>query len=690
MSATERRGLGLTWKVFAATAGVVVAALGIAIAITATVASSTAQRDLDRRLANTARVAEQNIAAENAKLSAGAGAAAQNVQMMVAIISGNASTILDQAGVFREILGADYTLITDNAGIMQARTDIPGAFGDSLGESPLIGGALAGRQIAGYVNQRDSALFLAVATPLKNQATDVVQAVLLAADQVTDSVAQEIQRASGSHAVFYVLGENEEPIVVASTLPRNDGLTLAMRAMITPEAMGDSAARRVEAVVGDTVLVGNNVPFINPGLDRPMGGYVLLRSRAEALAGYVRIRNTLVIVGLGGLLLALLASYLVARQITKPVRKLSYAANRVAEGDYSAQLPSGGGDEIGQLANSFRHMVQELKAKQQLVEYLSSSAGSAATQPIYTAGGNVASPTMVRSVAGATGMLAVGQTFANRYEVKSMLGMGGMGVVYRAMDKELGEPVAIKTLKADAMASDPSLLARFKDEIRLARKITHRNVVRTYDLGEIEGMYYITMEFVEGQSLKHLIQSRGSLPVAVALTVGKQLCRALEVAHEQGVIHRDIKPQNLIIEPSGTLKVMDFGIARLATRSEGVTQAGMAIGTPEYMAPEQLLGENVDFRADLYAAACVLFECLTGRPPFVADNPITLVAKQLEETPPAPSSVNPDVPDDLSALILRTLSKDANARPQSATALHDALDAVEENAVTATNLAVVA
>ena len=190
------------------------------------------------------------------------------------------------------------------------------------------------------------------------------------------------------------------------------------------------------------------------------------------------------------------------------------------------------------------------------------------------------------------------------------------------------------------------------------------------------GLYYITMEFVEGQSLKHLIQSRGQLPVPVALTVGKQLCRALEVAHEQGVIHRDIKPQNLIVEPSGTLKVMDFGIARLASRKDGVTQAGMAIGTPEYMAPEQLLGENVDFRADLYAAGCVLFECLTGRTPFVADSPITLVAKQLEELPPSPSSLNADVPEPLSQLVLRTLSKDPAERPASAAILHDALDRI--------------
>jgi serine/threonine-protein kinase len=249
-----------------------------------------------------------------------------------------------------------------------------------------------------------------------------------------------------------------------------------------------------------------------------------------------------------------------------------------------------------------------------------------------------------------------------------------MGVVYRARDRQLDEVVALKLLRPEALAADPTQLDRFKQEIKLARKIAHRNVVRTYDLGEIGGLYYITMEFVEGQSLKHVIEARGTLPVPVVLTIGKQLCRALQVAHEEGVIHRDIKPQNLILDPSGTLKVMDFGIARLAVRSEGMTQQGMAIGTPEYMAPEQLLGLEVDFRADLYSAGAVLFECLTGRTPFVAETPVTLVAKQLEEQPPAPSAFNSDVPKALSELILRTLSKDRADRPASAAALHDLLE----------------
>jgi eukaryotic-like serine/threonine-protein kinase len=305
-----------------------------------------------------------------------------------------------------------------------------------------------------------------------------------------------------------------------------------------------------------------------------------------------------------------------------------------------------------------------------------SAAADTVTQKIHTPGGGVATQTAARELERAPGTLQPGGVFASRYEIRGIVGMGGMGVVYRAWDTQLGEAVAIKTLRMDAAAAEPAALDRFKQEIRLARKITHRNVVRTHDIGEVDGTYFITMELVEGQSLKYLIQSRGALAPNVVLTVGKQLCRALEVAHEQGVIHRDIKPQNLIVEPSGTLKVMDFGIARLAKRTQGMTQAGMAVGTPEYMAPEQLMGGDVDFRTDLYAAGAVLFESATGRTPFVADSPITLVALQLKETPPPPRALNADVPEALSALILRALSKDPAGRPQSAAVLFEELDAV--------------
>jgi len=250
--------------------------------------------------------------------------------------------------------------------------------------------------------------------------------------------------------------------------------------------------------------------------------------------------------------------------------------------------------------------------------------------------------------------------------------------VYRAFDRELQEPVAIKTLRPETLAGESVALERFKQEIRLARKISHRNVVRTYDLGEVNGMYYLTMEYVEGTPLNQLISSRGRLPIPVTLTIGKQLCRALEVAHEQGIIHRDIKPQNIVVEPSGFLKVMDFGIARLANppQGKGLTQEGASIGTPDYMSPEQLLGMELDARSDLYAAGVVLFECVAGRVPFDGESVYAVVAKHLEEPAPDPRKFNAAVPEALAQVILKAMAKERGDRYQTAAEMHDALAAI--------------
>jgi serine/threonine-protein kinase len=174
------------------------------------------------------------------------------------------------------------------------------------------------------------------------------------------------------------------------------------------------------------------------------------------------------------------------------------------------------------------------------------------------------------------------------------------------------------------------------------------------------------MEFVEGSSLKDLIVSRGRLPAAAVVSIGKQLCRALEVAHEAGVIHRDIKPQNMVVEADGTVKVMDFGIARLQARSDGHTQAGMVVGTPEYMSPEQLRGDELDGRSDLYSAGVVLYESLTGKLPLSADTPASLIGKVLTEVPQAPRASVAEVSPLLSDAIMRALEKDRENRPRTA------------------------
>src|SRR6266699_4848971 len=228
----------------------------------------------------------------------------------------------------------------------------------------------------------------------------------------------------------------------------------------------------------------------------------------------------------------------------------------------------------------------------------------------------------------AEGPLAAGQVLAGRYDIDRVLGAGGMGVVYAARDLELDEVVALKVLRAPSGSEDAAALDRFRHEVRITRRISHAHVVRTHDIGEAAGRRFITMEYVDGWSLAQLLERRGTLPLEATVVIGKQLCRALDVVHGQGVIHRDLKPQNILITRDGDVKLTDFGIAELdQPHTPESRAAGGPHGTLAYMAPEQLLGERIDARTDLYATAAVLCECLTGSPPYPATTPESLLAR---------------------------------------------------------------
>jgi len=490
---------------------------------------------------------------------------------------------------------------------------------------------------------------------------------------VDDSLAGAVKRATNADVVFFALDTANHPVVVGSTLPLGE-MGPALQTNLRVDSLGtDSTGAPLAAQVGGQHLIGLAAPIRSAGGD-PFGGFVALRSRDEALGAFRALQRTMVLAIALGVVLALVSAFFLARQIAGPVRRLAEATRRVQDGDYAVEITVTSRDEIGVLSQAFKGLVEDLKEKNDLVQYMMSASGAAATQPIQ------AMSTGMRTAVLATGAEALrpGALLDGRYEVKEVLGMGGMGVVYRAFDRELQEPVAIKTLRPEAMSGDPVALERFKQEIRLARKIAHRNVVRTYDLGQVNGMYYLTMEYVEGTSLKQLISSRGKLPLPVTLTIGKQLCRALEVAHAEGVIHRDIKPQNMVVEPSGFLKVMDFGIARLANppKGKGLTEAGMSIGTPDYMSPEQLSGGELDPRSDLYSAGVVLYECCTGRVPFEAETTWSLIAKHLEEEPPDPRALNAEVSEALARVILKAMGKTREARYATAGEMHDALAAL--------------
>jgi eukaryotic-like serine/threonine-protein kinase len=272
--------------------------------------------------------------------------------------------------------------------------------------------------------------------------------------------------------------------------------------------------------------------------------------------------------------------------------------------------------------------------------------------------------------------IAPGALLGQRFEVLSVLGTGGMGIVYKARDRELDDLVALKMLKRDQWG-DTSQLDRLKSELKLARKITHPNVLRTYDFGEIDGVPYISMEYVRGVTLRFMLDQTRRLPYSAGLRLAKQLCAGLGAAHAVGVLHRDIKPENLILEPTGNAKLMDFGIARPIDRlTPGQTQAGFVVGTPQYLPPEILQGREADPRSDLYSCGIVLYEIFTGELPFVGPTAMDVMVKHLREEPPAPSSRWPEIPPVLEKAILRCLEKDPEQRYRSVVELLHELEAL--------------
>jgi len=274
-----------------------------------------------------------------------------------------------------------------------------------------------------------------------------------------------------------------------------------------------------------------------------------------------------------------------------------------------------------------------------------------------------------------------GKTFADRYEVIEELGEGGMGKVYRVEDKKIKEEVALKLIKPE-IAADKRTIERFSNELKFSRRIAHRNVCKMYDLGEEEGTHYITMEYVPGEDLRGSIRRFGQLPIGKSISIAKQICEGLAEAHRLGVVHRDLKSSNIMIDKEGNVRIMDFGLAR-SLEAKGITRAGTMIGTPEYMSPEQVEGKETDQRSDIYSLGVILYEMATGRVPFEGETLLSIVMKHKSEAPKNPKEVNAQIPEGLSQLILKCMEKDKEKRYQDAKELISELTKIEKGISTA-------
>jgi HAMP domain-containing protein len=510
-----------------------------------------------------------------------------------------------------------------------------------------------------------------------------LKGVLIAGYRIDDHLADQIRNLTHSEIAYLSTAPapHQAPRLSVSSLgPREPALRAALGGPpFTGELQESSEPFRLD-LDGDAYLAVM-VP-LKAATGQTMGAVLALRSLAQEMASFRQFRTSLVGASLAVMVAALVLAYIVSSRITGPVRRLARSVERARDGSYTGSVSVDSRDEIGVLARAFNNLMADLREKEQMIGFLREGMtllrkGPGVTRDLPTL---ATSPTL-DGQSPTLSALTKGQLFDSRYEILDTLGTGGMGVVYRANDRKLDEVVALKVVKSDVLKTDPKLLERFKTEIKLARRVTHRNVLRTHDFGEAEGTPYISMEYLEGVTLKDLIRNKGALPLGVGMRVAKQLCLGLEAAHLEGVVHRDIKPQNMLILPeTGDLKIMDFGIARVSEmksgEAAGLTSTGTVMGTPDYMPPEQAQGRPADFRSDIYSVGVVLYEIFAGNLPFKGDTAVAVILSHIQKTPPPPRKANPNIPPELEAIVLRCLEKKPEGRYPRVSDLLGALSAI--------------
>ncbi|HEY7411582.1 MAG TPA: protein kinase [Vicinamibacteria bacterium] len=669
----RRRGLTLAVRLFLALGALLALTLVLALAYASwrakRIAEETIRRDLSavpaifdgwRNALSGARRGQMRSLAEE-----------PGTKALMAESGANVETFHDAAAGFAKGMGAGAVFLFDARGVLLARSDRDA--GEEAGRDfspvswvhePLERLSDASAFILDVRVGR--ALSLVASAPVVQGAgaERTVNGVIAGAFVMDRARAQELAQLTRGEVVFLgnMAARDAAPLVesVGST-PGLPGGDVARRFAALPGAVTAVFARGdafgpFELDVTGRVSVATALP-IRSGGGEPIAALVVARSKEAEMAAFEQIRRALLGVGAAALLLALPVSFLVARRVSRPIRVLARGAEEIGRGHLDVDLPRDGGGEVGALSRAFAGMVGELKAKQELEALLAE---------MQRRPGDVT----FRGRAGASGAggeagVEVGSLFGGRYTIMSVLGEGGMGSVFRAHDRELDEEVALKALKTDGHREGTQGAEILKQEIKLARMITHPNVVRVHDFGESEGSRYLTMEYIPGTTLREMLSERGALELVPAMQIAKQICRGLDAIHRAGIIHGDLKPQNVMVTGGGVAKLMDFGVARQAAKAE----AGAVAGTPRYMSPEQARGGELNERSDIYSAGVVMFEMFTGRCPFEDPDMYELMRMHLNDPPPDARTLRAALPESLAQIIRACLAKSRLHRPGSAAEL---------------------
>lgn len=648
----DGQSFGLTVRAAIGTALVVLVVVTAVLIVVASGASRAANETAQRNLDQSADLVSQFLSVRERSLMGGARVFVQYPLFRARVTGGPREDVLDQAIVAVDQIDADWVFITNDSGILIAKSDEPKVFGTTMGHIPLVAGALNGQEQRGVGASGDTMLFQAVALPIR--ADRGAPAGVLVATQVIDSAfLRDTKDRTAADLLFYTTDEHGREHPAASTVPASASELSAFLASRASTA--DKSSHKARLGQKEYMWVG--APLNTAG-GVVVGGFVVMREQDNAASTLAALKAPIAIALVVGALAVLIAAAAVSRSIARPMQELASSVSRAADGAAAdtPQLPDAGARELTELSHAFHALLNDSRDKQALIA--ASRFVPTRHAPTEQRDGPDRTPRLLRNTPRGSSAPAViarhinrpglvldaGTVLANRYFIQAEVGRGGLGIVYRALDRVLGEVVAIKVLRPELALADGGGLEQLKRELRITRRLSHRNIVRTHDIGETEDAPFLTMEYVDGASLATVIASRGPLSRDATLAMAKQMLGALSVAHEHGVVHGDLKPQNLLIDANGLLKVTDFGVARLIRSSrvlhnksdiaDGVSRSdarltGAVIGTPEYMAPEQLIGEPSSLKSDLYAVGVVLKECVTGSTPYQADTPVEFVARKL-------------------------------------------------------------
>jgi eukaryotic-like serine/threonine-protein kinase len=662
------RGLRLRTRLFLCTAALLALTLALAIAFVGERAGRVAEEKIREDLKAVPAVYEGYVQAQASARERQVRSLAEQAgtKALLSEVHEHPETFQDTAAGYARALDARAVFFFDDHAGLLSRSDR--ASGEEVGrdfhgvswvDKPLR----ERRETSAFILELRHAriLSLVAAAPvvqgsgIEGRLTGVVAASFPMTQERASELARLTQAETAIVANVAPRGTTPQLQVLASTLGR--GESELVRAFAPGEAAWETVFGRGEAA-GPLDLTVAGQSYLALGLPVRSGGgetiaaVIVARSREAEMRPFRAITANLIGVGAGALLLAVPLSFVLAQGLSRPIRQLAEGALKIARGDLDVVLPPASG-EVGSLTQAFESMLAELKEKAQLEALVAHSQRRPGDVTYHGA-----------APRGATGQagLGAGRVFAGRYEIVSALGSGSMGAVYRARDRELDDEVALKVLSAEADGTAQAERAR--QEFRLARQITHPNVVRAYDFGEVEGLRFFTMEYVPGTTLRELVDRHAGLEPTPALQIAKQICRGLAAVHKAGIVHGDLKPQNVMVMGNGVAKLMDFGVARARARPDA---SGLLVsGTPLYMSPEQARGAELDDRSDIYSAGVVMFEMFTGRLPFEGEDASEIMAMHLNDPPPDPRALRPGLPEPIAQIILACLSKHRLERPAAA------------------------